>query len=139
VPAPRRLTKTDPQRKVAFLPGGIELPLGPFLGIMAVGRASAAAPRPAVQKKQAGAGIIIRATYEGGWPWRRGLMKIRTTLPEGGRGKKRRVTVLVEFGKERMTIEVIVPTDPDDEEEVQELAIARARDFARRFAMNPAG
>jgi acetamidase/formamidase len=31
-----RVIKTDPQRKVAFLPGGIELPLGPFLGIMAV-------------------------------------------------------------------------------------------------------
>jgi hypothetical protein len=68
----------------------------------------------------------------------RGLMKIRTTLPEGGRGEQRRVTVSVEFGKERMTIEVIVPTDPDDDA-VQELAIARARDFARKFAMNRAG
>jgi hypothetical protein len=34
-----------------------------------------------------------------------------------------------------MTIEVIVPTDPD-EVEVQKLAIARARDFARKFAMD---
>src|SRR5215471_5192213 len=34
-PSPR-VIKTDPQRKVALLPGGIELPLGPFLGIMAV-------------------------------------------------------------------------------------------------------
>src|SRR5262249_3144869 len=37
VPRPSpRIIKTDPQRKVAFLPGGIELPLSPFLGIMAV-------------------------------------------------------------------------------------------------------
>jgi len=37
VPTPSpRVIKTDPQRKVALLPGGIELPLGPFLGIMAV-------------------------------------------------------------------------------------------------------
>jgi hypothetical protein len=64
-------------------------------------------------------------------------MKIRTTLPEGGRGAKRRVIVSVEFGKERMTIEVIVPTD-SDADELQELAIARARDFARKFAMSPA-
>jgi hypothetical protein len=62
------------------------------------------------------------------------LMKIRTTLPGGERGEKRRVLVSVEFGKERMTIEVIVPIDKDNEE-VRELAIARARDFARRFAM----
>src|SRR6185437_6130175 len=34
-PSPR-VIKTDSQRRVAFLPGGIELPLGPFLGIMAV-------------------------------------------------------------------------------------------------------
>jgi acetamidase/formamidase len=37
VPTPSpRVIKTDPQRKVALLPGGIELPLRPFLGIMAV-------------------------------------------------------------------------------------------------------
>src|SRR3954453_2571250 len=37
VPTPSpRIIKTDPQRKVALLPGGIELPLAPFLGIMAV-------------------------------------------------------------------------------------------------------
>jgi acetamidase/formamidase len=37
VPTPSpRIIKTDPQRKVALLPGGIELPLSPFLGIMAV-------------------------------------------------------------------------------------------------------
>jgi acetamidase/formamidase len=40
-----RVIKTDPQRKVAFLPGGIELPLGPFLGIMAV------APPPDLTKR----------------------------------------------------------------------------------------
>jgi acetamidase/formamidase len=34
-PTPR-IIKSDLQRKVAFLPGGIELPLSPFLGIMAV-------------------------------------------------------------------------------------------------------
>src|SRR5207253_2015180 len=34
-PTPR-IIKTDPQRKVALLPGGIELPLSPFLGIMGV-------------------------------------------------------------------------------------------------------
>jgi len=34
-PTPR-IIKTDLQRKVAFLPGGIELPLLPFLGIMGV-------------------------------------------------------------------------------------------------------
>ena len=62
-------------------------------------------------------------------------MKIRTAFPDRGRGEKNRVTVFVEFGKERMTIEVIVPTDPD-EVEVQKLAIARARDFARKFAMD---
>src|SRR5712691_8799278 len=37
VPTPSpRIIKSDLQRKVAFLPGGIELPLSPFLGIMAV-------------------------------------------------------------------------------------------------------
>jgi acetamidase/formamidase len=37
VPTPTpRIIKTDLQRKVALLPGGIELPLSPFLGIMAV-------------------------------------------------------------------------------------------------------
>src|SRR5262245_57725413 len=37
VPTPSpRIIKTDPQRNVALLPGGIELPLSPFLGIMAV-------------------------------------------------------------------------------------------------------
>ena len=34
-PTPR-IIKSDLQRKVAFLPGGIELPLSPFLGIMGV-------------------------------------------------------------------------------------------------------
>jgi acetamidase/formamidase len=34
-PTPR-IIKSDLQRKIAFLPGGIELPLSPFLGIMAV-------------------------------------------------------------------------------------------------------
>ena len=37
VPTPSpRIIKSDLQRKVALLPGGIELPLSPFLGIMAV-------------------------------------------------------------------------------------------------------
>src|SRR5207253_10930052 len=37
VPTPTPLIiKTDLQRKVALLPGGIELPLSPFLGIMGV-------------------------------------------------------------------------------------------------------
>jgi acetamidase/formamidase len=37
VPTPSpRVIRTDPQRKVALLPGGIEVPLSPFLGIMAV-------------------------------------------------------------------------------------------------------
>src|SRR3977135_1437346 len=37
VPTPTpRIIKTDLQRNVAFLPGGIELPLSPFLGIMGV-------------------------------------------------------------------------------------------------------
>ncbi len=31
-----RIIRTDPARKVALLPGGIELPLSPFLGVMAV-------------------------------------------------------------------------------------------------------
>jgi acetamidase/formamidase len=34
-PTPR-IIRTDPRRKVAQLPGGIELPLSPFLGVMAV-------------------------------------------------------------------------------------------------------
>ena len=34
-PTPR-IIKTDPERKVALLPGGIEVPLSPFLGIMGV-------------------------------------------------------------------------------------------------------
>jgi len=34
-PTPR-IIRTDPQRRVALLPGGIELPLSPFLGIMGV-------------------------------------------------------------------------------------------------------
>src|SRR6266853_3819486 len=37
VPTPTpRIIKTDLERKLALLPGGIELPLSPFLGIMAV-------------------------------------------------------------------------------------------------------
>jgi acetamidase/formamidase len=37
VPAPTaRIIRIDPQRHVALLPGGIELPLSPFLGIMGV-------------------------------------------------------------------------------------------------------
>ena len=37
VPTPTpRIIKTDLQRRIAFLPGGIELPLSPFLGIMGV-------------------------------------------------------------------------------------------------------
>jgi hypothetical protein len=63
------------------------------------------------------------------------LMKIQTVLPDSGVHEKRRATVLVEFGKERMTIEVVVPADRD-EDEVRELAVARARDFARRFVTN---
>jgi hypothetical protein len=65
----------------------------------------------------------------------RALMKTRITLPKNGRGEKRPVTVTVEFGKERMTIEVIVAPEPD-ENEVRKLAIARARDFARKFALD---
>ena len=43
-----RVIKTDPQRKVAFLPAGIELPLGPFLGIMALRRRpTSSSPGPA--------------------------------------------------------------------------------------------
>ena len=63
------------------------------------------------------------------------LMKIQTVLPDSGAHEKRRATVLVEFGKERMTIEVVVPADRD-EDEVRELAVARAKDFARRFVLN---
>jgi hypothetical protein len=62
-------------------------------------------------------------------------MKIRTALPGGERGEKRRVTVSVEFGKEKMTIEVVIPSDPD-EDEMQKLAVARARDLARKFVMD---
>jgi hypothetical protein len=65
----------------------------------------------------------------------RALMKTRITLPENGRSEKRRVTITVEFGKERMTIEVIVAAEPD-ENEMRKLAIARARDFARKFALD---
>jgi hypothetical protein len=49
--------------------------------------------------------------------------------------RKRRVTIAFDFGKEKMTFEVVVPSDPD-EGEVQKLAIARARDFARKFVMD---
>jgi hypothetical protein len=63
------------------------------------------------------------------------LMKIQTVLPDRGAREKRRATVLVEFGKERMTIEVVVPADRD-ENGVRELAVARAKDFARRFVLN---
>jgi hypothetical protein len=55
--------------------------------------------------------------------------------PADSQGEKRRFTVTVEFGKERMTIEVIVAAEPD-ENEVRKLAIARARDFARKFALD---
>jgi hypothetical protein len=65
----------------------------------------------------------------------RALMKTRITLPENGRGEKRTVIVTVEFGKERMTIEVIVAAE-FDENEVRKSAIARARDFARKFALD---
>jgi hypothetical protein len=64
-----------------------------------------------------------------------GLVKTWITLPENGRGGKRRVTVTVDFGKERMTIEVIVAAEAD-ENEMGKLAIARARDFARKFALD---
>jgi hypothetical protein len=63
------------------------------------------------------------------------LMKTQITLPENGRNEKRRVTITVEFGKERMTIEVIVAAEPD-ENEMRKLAFARARDFARKFALD---
>jgi hypothetical protein len=55
-------------------------------------------------------------------------MKTRITLPENGRNEKRRVTITAEFGKERMTIEVIVAAE-FDENEMRKLAMARARDF----------
>jgi hypothetical protein len=48
--------------------------------------------------------------------------------------EKRHVTVSIEFGNERMTVEVVVANELT-EDEVQESAIARARDFARRFAI----
>jgi hypothetical protein len=48
--------------------------------------------------------------------------------------EKRRVTVSIEFGNERMTVEVVVANELT-EDEVQECAIERARDFARRFAI----
>jgi len=52
VPTPR-IIKTDPQRKVALLPGGIELPLSPFLGVMGV------APPPNL--------IIVSSGPPGSW------------------------------------------------------------------------
>ena len=51
-PTPR-IIKTDLQRKVALLPGGIELPLSPFLGIMGV------APPPDL--------IIVSSGPPGNW------------------------------------------------------------------------
>src|SRR5215467_15243959 len=51
-PTPR-IIKTDPQRKVALLPGGIELPLSPFLGVMGV------APPPNL--------IIVSSGPPGSW------------------------------------------------------------------------
>jgi hypothetical protein len=63
-----------------------------------------------------------------------GLMKTRITFPENGRGEKRPVRITVEFGKERMTIEVVVAVEPD-ENEMRKLAVARAKDFARKFAL----
>jgi hypothetical protein len=64
----------------------------------------------------------------------RALMKTRITLPENGRNEKSRVTITAEFGKERMTIEVIVAAEPD-ENEMRKLAVARAKDLARNFAL----
>src|SRR5262249_46244778 len=52
VPMPR-IIKTDPQRKIALLPGGIELPLSPFLGVMGV------APPPNL--------IIVSSGPPGSW------------------------------------------------------------------------
>jgi hypothetical protein len=51
--------------------------------------------------------------------------------------EKRWVTISVEFGPshEKMTIEVLV-ADESDEDSVREHAIARAKDFARKFAAN---
>jgi acetamidase/formamidase len=51
-PTPR-IIKTDPQRRLALLPGGIELPLSPFLGIMGV------APPPNL--------IIVSSGPPGNW------------------------------------------------------------------------
>src|SRR5215831_6518222 len=51
-PTPR-IIKTDPQRKIALLPGGIELPLSPFLGVMGV------APPPNL--------IIVSSGPPGSW------------------------------------------------------------------------
>jgi hypothetical protein len=62
-------------------------------------------------------------------------MKIQTAHPVSMNRERCRITVSVEFGKERMTIQVVVPTD-SDEDEVQKLALARAKDFARRFVMD---
>jgi len=64
VPTPR-IVKTDPQRKVALLPGGIELPLSPFLGVMSV------APPPnlmssAQGRREAGVAIWICASSPSG-------------------------------------------------------------------------
>jgi acetamidase/formamidase len=52
VPTPR-IIKTDPEHKVALLPGGIELPLSPFLGVMGV------APPPNL--------IIVSSGPPGSW------------------------------------------------------------------------
>jgi hypothetical protein len=53
---------------------------------------------------------------------------------------KRPVTVRVELSdrQETMTMSVVVPND-HDEGAVREFGIARAKDFARRFAELPSG
>jgi hypothetical protein len=54
---------------------------------------------------------------------------------------KRLVTVRVDLGdrRETMTVNVLVPNERD-ESAVREFGIARAKDFARRFAeLSPAG
>jgi hypothetical protein len=90
-------------------------------------------PRPRQKESSCFASLFLQLARVDGLM--RALMKTRITLPENGRGEKRRVIITVEFGKERMTIEIIVAAEPD-ENEMRKLAIARARDFARKFALD---
>jgi hypothetical protein len=69
-----------------------------------------------------------------------GILRIESISVESCDRGKRLVTVRVDLDDrpETMTVSVLVPNERD-ESAVREFGIARAKDFARRFAEMPSG